>query len=54
MKKIASLSIAFILLVYLSACAGYKPIFSSSNLQFKINDYFIQGNKKLGNQIYSK
>ena len=54
MKKIASLSIAFILLVYLSACAGYKPIFSSSNLQFKINDYIIQGNKKLGNQIYSK
>ena len=54
MKKIACLSITFILLFYLSACTGYKPIFSSSNLQFKINDYSIKGNKKLGNQIYSK
>ena len=54
MKKIACLSIVFTLLVYMNACTGYKPIFSSSNLQFKINDYSIKGNKKLGNQIYSK
>ena len=54
MKKIACLSITLILLVYMNACAGYKPIFNSSNLQFKINDYSIKGNKKLGNQIYSK
>ena len=53
MKKIACLSIAFTLLVYMNACTGYKPIFGSSNLQFKISDYSIIGNKKLGNQIYS-
>ena len=54
MKKITCLSIAFLLLIYMNACTGYKPIFSSSNLQFKINNYSIKGNKKLGNQIYSK
>ena len=38
----------------ISACTGYKPIFSSSNIEFKITDYSITGDKKLGNQIYSK
>ena len=36
------------------ACTGYKPIFSSSNLKIKIVDYSITGDKRLGNQIYSK
>ena len=54
MKKINYLIISLILLIYINACAGYKPIFSSSNLQFDIADYSIQGDKKLGNQIYSK
>ena len=31
-----------------------KPIFGSSNLEFKIADYSISGDQKLGNQIYSK
>ena len=54
MKKISYLFISLILLINISACAGYKPVFSSSNLKFKIADYSITGDKKLGNQIYSK
>ena len=54
MKKIPYLFISFIILIYIGACAGYKPIFSSSNLEFIITDYSILGDKKLGNQIYSK
>ena len=54
MKKILYLLISFIILINTGACAGYKPIFGSSNLEFKIADYSILGNKKLGNQIYSK
>ena len=54
MKKIINLIISFILLIYISACAGYKPIFSSTNWQLEIVDYSIKGNKKLGNKIYSQ
>ena len=54
MKKIPYLFISFIILINIGACAEYKPIFSSSNLEFKIADYSISGDKKLGNQIYSK
>ena len=54
MKKISYLLISLILLLKISACTGYKPIFSSSNIEFKITDYSITGDKKLGNQIYSK
>ena len=54
MKKITQITLSLVLLISLNSCVGYKPIFSSSNLQFKINDYSIKGNKKLGNQIYSK
>ena len=54
MKKITYLFISLILLINIGACAGYKPVFGSSNLKFKIADYSIIGNKKLGNKIYSK
>ena len=54
MKKIFCLLILLVLLVYISACTGYKPIFSTSNLEFKIANHSIIGDKKLGNQIYSK
>jgi hypothetical protein len=54
MKKIPYLFILFIILINIGACAGYEPIFSSSNIEFKIADYSISGDKKLGNQIYSK
>ena len=54
MKKILYFLISFIILITIGACAGYEPIFGSSNLEFKIADYSISGDKKLGNQIYSK
>ena len=54
MKKIPHLFILFIILINIGACTGYEPIFGSSNLEFKIADYSISGDKKLGNQIYSK
>ena len=54
MKKKIYLIISFILLIFINACAEYKPIFGSSNLQFQIADYSIDGDKKLGNRIYSK
>ena len=52
-KKISLifLSIFFILS---NGCAGYKPIYSNNNLEFKIVDYTIKGDKRLGNRIYSK
>ena len=54
MKKLSYLIISFILLININACTGYKPIFSSSNIEFNIADHLITGNKKLGNKIYSK
>ena len=54
MKRITYLAISFILFIYINACTGYKPIFSSTNLQLEIVDYSIKGNKKLGNKIYSQ
>ena len=54
MKKISYLVVSLIILINMSACTGYKPIFGSSNLEFKITDYSLSGNKKLGNQIYSQ
>ena len=54
MKKITQLTISFILLISINACTGYKPIFKTSNLQFKISDYSIKGDKRLGKQIYTK
>ena len=54
MKKISYLVVSLIILINMSACTGYKPIFGSSNLEFKIVDYSISGDKRLGNQIYSR
>ena len=54
MKKIAYPILSFILMVLINGCSGYEPIFGSRNLQFEIADYSIEGNKKLGNKIYSK
>ena len=51
MKKIIY---SILILIFLNSCAGYKPIFNSTNLQFKIADYSIEGNKILGKKIYSK
>ena len=54
MKKIIYLTISFTLLIYINACTGYEPIFSTTNLQLEIGDYSIKGNKRLGKQIYAK
>ena len=54
MKKISYLLVCLVILINISACAGYKPIFGSSNLEFEITDYSLSGDKKLGNQIYSR
>ena len=54
MKKIAYPIFSLILLIFINGCAGYEPIFGSTNLQFEIADYSIEGNKILGNKIYSK
>ena len=54
MKKIAHPIFLFILLIFINGCVGYEPIFGSTNSQFEIADYSIEGNKILGNKIYSK
>ena len=40
--------------IFFNSCSGYKPIFSSANLNFEISKHSIKGNKILGNQLYSK
>ena len=54
MKKIAYPIFSFILLIFINGCAGYEPIFGSTNLQFEIADYSIKGDEILGNKIYSR
>ena len=54
MKKIFYPIFSLILLGLINGCAGYEPIFGSTNLQFKIADYSIEDNKILGYKIYSK
>ena len=54
MKKITYPIFLFILLIFINGCVGYEPIFGSTNSQFEIADYSIEGNKILGNKIYSK
>ena len=47
-------SFLFITLLSFNGCSGYKPIFSSNNLDFTITKYTINGDKKLGKRLYSK
>jgi len=54
MKKIISLIIPLFLLIYINACTNYKPIFSTENFKFIIVEHSIEGDPKVGNQIYSK
>ncbi len=54
MKKQTNLVIAFILLILVNGCSGYKPIFGSIDLQFKISQYSIEGNQIIGKKIYKK
>ena len=54
MKKIYHLIILLFFIIFASGCVGYKPIFGSSNLEFDISEYSVEGDKKIGNEIYSK
>ena len=54
MKKISYLLFSIIFITNIYSCSGYKPILSSSNLDFEITDYSIKGDQVLGRQIYSK
>ena len=54
MIKNTFFSFLFITLLSFNGCSGYKPIFSSNNLDFTITQYTINGDKKLGKQLYSK
>ena len=54
MKKISYLLFSIIFITNIYSCSGYKPILSSSNLNFEITDYSIKGDEVLGRQIYSK
>jgi outer membrane lipopolysaccharide assembly protein LptE/RlpB len=52
-KKINYIFLAIVLL-FLTECTGYEPIFSSSNVNFEIKNYTVKGNETLGKRIYSK
>ena len=54
MKKIVHPIFSFILLIFINGCAGYEPIFGTTDLQFEIVNHSVEGNKTLGNKIYSK
>ena len=54
MKKVKFFFVGIILILLINNCAGYKPVFGTGNFQFKILNYTLEGEKKLGNQIYSK
>ena len=54
MKNITYFTLSCVLIILINGCAGYKPIFSPTNLKFEISDYTITGNQTIGNKIYSK
>ena len=54
MKKNYQFIFLIFVLSFVSACSGYKPIFQSTNIEFKIGAYSVEGDKILGSKIYSK
>tara|TARA_Y100000590_G_scaffold455096_1_gene603085 strand:+ start:532 stop:1017 length:486 start_codon:yes stop_codon:yes gene_type:complete len=54
MKKKNYTILSIIFLIIVSACAGYEPIFKTQNIQFKISEHSIEGEKLIGNKIFSK
>ena len=54
MKKIIYSIFILITFILINQCSGYKPIFSTTDIQFKIVDKEIKGDKPLGNKLYSK
>ena len=54
MKKNTFTILLVVLLIFINGCVGYKPIFSSTNLEFDIANYSLEDNKTLGEKIYSR
>ena len=54
MKKISYYIISIIFIFSIYSCVGYEPIFNTSKFKFNIEEYKVEGDKKLGRQIYSK
>ena len=54
MKKILYPIFMIAAFILINQCAGYKPIFSTTDVQFKIVDKEIKGDTSLGNRLYSK
>ena len=54
MKKNTFTILLIVLLIFINGCSGYKPIFNSTNLEFDIANYSLEGNKTLGEKIYSR
>jgi len=54
MKKNTFTILLMVLLIFINGCSGYKPIFSSTNLEFNIANYSLEDNKTLGEKIYSR
>tara|TARA_B100000029_G_scaffold471329_1_gene510890 strand:+ start:379 stop:864 length:486 start_codon:yes stop_codon:yes gene_type:complete len=52
-KKLKFISSIFFV-IFLFSCAGYEPVYKSSSLKFKIEEYEIQGNNELSNNLYTK
>ena len=54
MKKNTFTILLIVLLIFINGCSGYKPIFSSTNLEFDIANYSLKDNKTLGKKIFSR
>ena len=54
MKKILYSIFIFAAFILINQCTGYKPIFSTTDIQFQIVDKEIKGNASLGDRLYSK
>ena len=54
MKKISQITLKIVILIFITSCVGYEPIFNTQNVKFNISDFSIEGNKVLGNKLYSK
>ena len=54
MKKNTFSILLIMLLIFINGCSGYKPIFSSTNLEFDIANYSLENDKTLGKKIYLK
>ena len=54
MKKNTFTILLIVLLIFINGCSGYKPIFSSTNLEFDIANYSLEDDKTLGEKIYAR